>query len=103
MLNFCTSSLPLPRQFTHYVRSSTCGERDLLSYIVDDPDLSRFDQVVGILLNDLNCFVTRSMAFRIWVRGNVLLGAQELRHADTVAEQNLPRGMPVLAAAEAVL
>lgn len=31
-----------------------------------DPDLSRFDQVVGILLNDLNCSVTRSMAFRIW-------------------------------------
>ena len=33
----------------------------------------------------------------------MLLGAQELRHADTVAEQNLPGGMPVLAAAEAVL
>lgn len=66
VLNFCTGSLPLPRQFTHYVRSSTCGERDLLSYIVDDPDLSRFDQVVGILLNDLNCSVTRSMVFRIW-------------------------------------
>lgn len=36
-LNFCTDSLPLPRQFTHYVRSSTCGERDLLSYIVMIP------------------------------------------------------------------
>ncbi|CAD5757001.1 replication protein [Escherichia coli] len=66
MLHFRTGSLPLPRQFTHYVRSSTCGERDLLSHIVDDPDLSRFDRVVGILLNDLNCSVTRSMAFRIW-------------------------------------
>ncbi|MGK3550304.1 rep protein, partial [Escherichia coli] len=37
MLNVTSGSLPLPRRFARYARSSTCGERDHLSHVVGDP------------------------------------------------------------------
>lgn len=62
MLDFCIVSRPLPRRFAHYVRSSTCGERGILSYIFDDQDFIYFGRAVGVPLNGLNRSVTRSMA-----------------------------------------
>lgn len=62
MLHFCTDSRPLPRWFAHYVRSSTCGERGIHSYIFDDQDFIYFGRAVGVPLNDLNRSVTLSMA-----------------------------------------
>ncbi|HIA7344440.1 TPA: hypothetical protein ACWR31_005069, partial [Escherichia coli] len=37
VLNVTSGSLPLPRRFARYARSSTCGERDHLSHVVGDP------------------------------------------------------------------
>ena len=37
VLNVASGSLPLPRRFARYARSSTCGERDHLSHVVGDP------------------------------------------------------------------
>ena len=37
MLNVASGSLPLPRRFARYARSSTCGERYHLSHVVGDP------------------------------------------------------------------
>lgn len=62
MLHFRTGSRPLPRRFAHYVRSSTCGERGILSYIFDDQDFIYIGLAVGVPLNGLNRSVTRSMA-----------------------------------------
>lgn len=88
MLNVASSSLPLPRRFARYARSSTCGERDHLSHVVGDP---------GVVLLGMSRQIapqTRSKALRRTKRvldarqgmegaKNAYRGSQEVKRADT--------------------
>ncbi|MEH5911534.1 rep protein, partial [Escherichia coli] len=77
MLNVTSGSLPLPRRFARYARSSTCGERDHLSHVVGDPvvvlsGMSRQTHETG--LNARQGMEGAKNAYR---------GFQEARRADT--------------------
>lgn len=88
MLNVASGSLPLPRRFARYARSSTCGERDHLSHVVGDP---------GVVLLGMSRQIapqTRSKALRRTKRvldarqgmegaKNAYRGSQEVKRADT--------------------
>ena len=88
MLNVASGSLPLPRRFARYARSSTCGERDHLSHVVGDP---------VVVLSGMSRQIapqTRSKALRRTKRvldarqgmegaKNAYRGSQEVRRADT--------------------
>ncbi len=83
-----SGSLPLPRRFARYARSSTCGERDHLSHVVGDP---------GVVLLGMSRQIapqTRSKALRRTKRvldarqgmegaKNAYRGSQEVKRADT--------------------
>ena len=87
MLNVASGSLPLPRRFARYARSSTCGERDHLSHVVGDP---------GVVLLGMSRQIapqTRSKALRRTKRvldarqgmegaKNAYRGSQEVKRAD---------------------
>ncbi len=87
MLNVASGSLPLPRRFARYARSSTCGERDHLSHVVGDP---------VVVLSGMSRQIapqTRSQALRRTKRvldarqgmegaKNAYRGSQEVRRAD---------------------
>ncbi len=89
VLNVTSGSLPLPRRFARYARSSTCGERDHLSHVVGDP---------VVVLSGMSRQIapqTRSQALRRTKRGlnarqgmegakNAYRGSQEVRRADTL-------------------
>ncbi len=77
VLNVTSGSLPLPRRFARYARSSTCGERDHLSHVVGDPvvvlsGMSRQTHETG--LNARQGMEGAKNAYR---------GFQEARRADT--------------------
>lgn len=88
VLNVVSGSLPLPRRFARYARSSTCGERDHLSHVVGDP---------VVVLSGMSRQIapqTRSQALRRTKRvldarqgmegaKNAYRGFQEVRRADT--------------------
>lgn len=86
-----SGSLPLPRRFARYARSSTCGERDHLSHVVGDP---------GVVLLGMSRQIapqTRSKALRRTKRvldarqgmegaKNAYRAFQEVRRADTPSQ-----------------
>ena len=83
-----SGSLPLPRRFARYARSSTCGERCHLSHVVGDPVVVLSGMSRQIALQ------TRSEALRRTKRvlnarqgmegaKNAYRGSQEVRRADT--------------------
>ena len=91
VLNVVSGSLPLPRRFARYARSSTCGERDHLSHVVGDPVVVLSGMSRQIALQ------TRSEALRRTRRGlnarqgmegakNAYRAFQEVRRADTPSQ-----------------
>ena len=88
VLNVVSGSLPLPRRFARYARSSTCGERYHLSHVVGDPVVVLSGMSRQIALQ------TRSEALRRTKRvlnarqgmggaKNAYRAFQEVRRADT--------------------
>ena len=110
MLNVASGSLPLPRRFARYARSSTCGERYHLSHVVGDPVVVLSGMSRQIALQ------TRSEALRRTKRvlnarqgmegaKNAYRGSQEVRRADTPnqglsgrQEQRQPPAKPICTA-----
>lgn len=88
MLNVTSGSLPLPRRFARYARSSTCGERDHLSHVVGDPVVVLSgDESSDSPSNTLRSFQTHETGLnaRQGMEGakNAYRGSQEVRRADT--------------------
>ena len=110
MLNVASGSLPLPRRFARYARSSTYGERCHLSHVVGAPVVVLSGMSRQIALQ------TRSEALRRtkWVLNarqgmegakNAYRGSQEVRRADTPnqglsgrQEQRQPPAKPICTA-----
>lgn len=88
MLNVASGSLPLPRRFARYARSSTCGERYHLSHVVGDPVvvLSGISRQIALQTrSEVLRRTKRVLNARQGMEGakNAYRGSQEVRRADT--------------------
>ncbi len=88
MLNVASGSLPLPRRFARYARSSTCGERNYLSHVVGDSAVALSGmscQIAPKTLSEALRRTKRVLNARQGMEGakNAYRGFQEARRADT--------------------